>query len=80
MVTPTTLRSFRLAPYFRVTVHHRFAPDGRSLLPDEQFFVPAGSTLTYEAPELEKYKFDSLAGLPVGPTDSPPTSHSRATM
>ena len=60
------LRSFRLAPYFRVTVHHRFAADGRSLLPDEQFFVPAGSTLTYEAPELEKYKFDSLSGLPVG--------------
>ena len=33
------LRSFRLAPYFRVTVRHRLSADGSTLLPDEQFLL-----------------------------------------
>ena len=60
------LRSFRLAPYFRVTVRHRLSADGSTLLPDEQFFAPAGSALTFEAPELAKYKLESVDGLPLG--------------
>ena len=60
------LRSFRLAPYFRVTVRHRLSADGSTLLPDEQFFAPAGSALTFEAPELAKYKLQSVDGLPLG--------------
>ena len=60
------LRSFRLAPYFRVTVRHRLSADGSTLLPDEQFFAPAGSALTFEAPELAKYKLESVDGLTLG--------------
>ena len=60
------LRSFRLAPYFRVTVRHRLSADGSTLLPDELFFAPAGSALTFEAPELAKYKLQSVDGLPLG--------------
>ena len=36
------------------------------MLPDEQFFAPAGSALTFEAPELAKYKLQSVDGLPLG--------------
>ena len=63
---PYEVRSFRAAPYFRVTVRYVREGDEVNVLPADLFFVRAGQPFVLEAPEIDALMLKRVDGQPTG--------------